>query len=58
MAGDTLLATYIAEISLGKSEEYALKKAVCAGSSTAFKDGLTDFSDVEDLMKQVNVEKI
>ncbi|MFM1538229.1 1-phosphofructokinase [Helcococcus bovis] len=58
MAGDTLLATYIAEIYLGKDEEYALKKAVCAGSSTAFRDGLTDFSDVKNLMKQVKVEKI
>lgn len=58
MAGDTLLATYIGEICLGKDKEYALKKAVCAGSSTAFRDGLTDFSDVEDLMNKVKVEII
>lgn len=58
MAGDTLLATFIGEKIHGKSDEKALKKSVCAGSSTAFSNGLTDFSDVDSLMTKVEVIKM
>ena len=58
MAGDTLLATFIGEKIKGKTDEDALKKAICAGSSTAFSKGLTDFSDVDDLMNQVEAKNI
>ena len=53
-AGDTLLATFVASQLLGLSDEEALIKAVAAGSSTAFRPGLTDFSDVPTLMQQIN----
>ena len=57
-SGDTLLATFIGllkkELELGE----ALKEAVAAGSSTAFSPGLTDFSDVEELKKQMQVKNL
>ena len=52
-AGDTLLATFVGSQLLGLSDEQALIKAVAAGSSTAFRPGLTDFSDVPTLMQQI-----
>lgn len=52
-AGDTLLATFVGSTLLGLSNEEALIKAVAAGSSTAFRPGLTDFSDVPTLMQQI-----
>ena len=55
MAGDTLLATFLAEKINGKSDEFALTKSVAAGSSTAFTEGLTDFRDVEELMKEIRI---
>jgi 1-phosphofructokinase len=54
-SGDTLLAVFLAYILKEKDYSYALKQAVAAGSSTAFRAGLTDFSDVEQLSKQVKV---
>lgn len=57
-AGDTLLATYLANIQQGKDKEQSLKKAVAAGSSTAFKSGLTDFSDVNELEERVIIQVI
>lgn len=57
-SGDTLLATFIGSLSKGKTREEALKTAVAAGSSTAFTTWLTDFSDVEELKKQIKIEKI
>lgn len=58
MSGDALLGTYVAQIQKGKSEEDSLKHAVATGSSTAFSDGLTDFEDIEELMKQIIVTKL
>ena len=52
-AGDTLLATFVGSQLQGLSDEEALIKAVAAGSSTAFRPGLTDFSDVPTLMQQI-----
>lgn len=52
-AGDTLLATFVGSQLQGLSNEEALIKAAAAGSSTAFRPGLTDFSDVPQLMKQI-----
>lgn len=54
-AGDTLLATFVGSALLGSSTQEALIKAVAAGSSTAFRPGLTDFSDVEKLAQQIKV---
>ena len=55
MSGDTLLATFLAEKINGKSDEFALTKSVAAGSSTAFTEGLTDFRDVGELMKEIRI---
>lgn len=55
-AGDTLLGTYLASIHQGLSEQEALIKAVAAGSSTAFRAGLTDFSDVDVLSQQIMIK--
>ena len=52
-AGDTLLATFVGCQIQGISKEDSLIKAVAAGTSTAFRPGLTDFSDVPILMKQI-----
>ena len=52
-AGDTLLATFVGCQIQGMSKEDSLIKAVAAGTSTAFRPGLTDFSDVPILIKQI-----
>lgn len=54
-AGDTLLATFIGCRQQGLSYEDSLVKAVAAGSSTAFRPGLTDFSDVAELSKSIEL---
>lgn len=54
-AGDTLLGTFLAGLFLKEDWQQLLKKSLAAGSSTAFRKGLTDFSDVEDLMQQITI---
>lgn len=54
-SGDTLLATFYATYQASGDAKYSLKKAVAAGSSTAFRPGLTDFTDVESLMGNITV---
>lgn len=56
MAGDALLATFVGELIKNASKEDALKKAVAAGSSTAFRENLTEFDDVDELMKGIEVK--
>lgn len=57
-SGDTLLGTFMGMLLTGHDVEEALRKASAAGSSTAFSSGLTDFTDVEELMKQVQVSQV
>uniref|UniRef100_UPI003F690243 1-phosphofructokinase n=1 Tax=Streptococcus pluranimalium TaxID=82348 RepID=UPI003F690243 len=57
-AGDTLLGTFLANKLKGHSEVECLAQAVAAGSSTAFRPGLTDFTDVELLRKQIKIKEI
>lgn len=57
-AGDTLLGTFLANKLKGHSEVECLAQAVAAGSSTAFRPGLTDFTDVELLKKQIKIKEI
>ncbi|HFI2431263.1 1-phosphofructokinase [Streptococcus suis] len=52
-AGDTLLGTFLACWMLGEKVADALIKGVAAGASTAFRSGITDFSDVATLEKQI-----
>ncbi|ELB05474.1 MULTISPECIES: 1-phosphofructokinase [Enterococcus] len=56
-AGDTLLATFLGGMVKGKELSGNLKKAIAAGSSTAFQMGLTDFSDVSELEEQIVIER-
>lgn len=56
-AGDTLLGTFLAGHLQGKSLEETLQMSIAAGSSTAFRKGLTDFSDVAFLQRQINIKK-
>jgi 1-phosphofructokinase len=57
-SGDTMLGSFLAHIINKKTAAEALSFAVSAGSATAFCKGLTDFSDVDELMKQVTVQNI
>lgn len=57
-AGDTLLGTFIHGLMKEDSLETTLKKSIAAGSSTAFRKGLTDFSDSERLEKQIIINPL
>lgn len=56
-AGDTLLGTFLAGYLTEQPLEETLRKSLAAGSSTAFRKGLTDFSDVKELSKQIEVNE-
>lgn len=56
-AGDTLLGTFLAGYLKGEQVDINLKKSLAAGSSTAFRKGLTDFSDVAELEKQIEIKE-
>ncbi|WP_313630500.1 1-phosphofructokinase [Enterococcus devriesei] len=56
-AGDTLLGTFLAGYLTNQSMEETLRKSLAAGSSTAFRKGLTDFSDVDELSKQIKIKE-
>lgn len=57
-SGDTLLGTFAGLLKTGWQTEDALVKASAAASSTTFRSGLTDFSDVDELMKELTVTKL
>lgn len=54
-AGDTLLGTFLGELILEHPIDDALRKSIAAGSSTAFRQGLTDFSDVASLQDHIQI---
>ncbi|WP_232697493.1 1-phosphofructokinase [Brevibacillus daliensis] len=54
-AGDSLLAAFVGRVLEGDSKEEALKIASATGSSTAFSVGLSDLSDIGELMKQIQI---
>ncbi|MBO0455006.1 1-phosphofructokinase [Candidatus Enterococcus murrayae] len=56
-AGDTLLGTFLAGHFANQPLEETLRKSLAAGSSTAFRKGLTDFLDVEELSKQIEIKE-
>lgn len=56
-AGDTLLGTFLAGYLTNQPLEETLRKSLAAGSSTAFCKGLTDFSDVNELSKQIEINE-
>ncbi|MGY3748758.1 1-phosphofructokinase [Vagococcus acidifermentans] len=57
-AGDTLLGTFLGCRMQGCSKEESLKQAIAAGSSTAFREGLTDFSDTDALAQQITIKRM
>jgi len=57
-SGDTMLATFLAGMQQQLSPADNLKRSVAAASSTAGRAGLTDFSDVAELMKHVEIKEI
>ena len=57
-SGDTMLGTFLAGIEQGLNAEDNLKRSIAAASSTAASSGLTDFKDVDELMKQIDIKKM
>ena len=57
-SGDTLLGSFIGKLFLGDSLENALMFASASASSTAFTEGITDFKNVPELLKQIEIKKI
>ncbi|WP_119326838.1 1-phosphofructokinase [Companilactobacillus musae] len=57
-SGDTMLGTFLAGMEQQMSFEDNLKRSIAAASSTAATSGLTDFSDVDELMKQIKIEQL
>ncbi|EGP5121958.1 1-phosphofructokinase [Enterococcus faecium] len=56
-AGDTMLGAFLAGYMNRRPLDETLRKSIAAGSSTAFRKGLTDFLDVEELSKQIKIRK-
>ncbi len=57
-AGDTMLATFAAKRLAGQTVEEAIAYASAAGASTAFSKGISDLTDVEELVKHVQVSHL
>lgn len=56
-AGDTMLGAFLAGYTNRRPLDETLRKSIAAGSSTAFRKGLTDFLDVEELSKQIKIRE-
>lgn len=56
-AGDTMLGAFLAGYINRRPLDETLRKSIAAGSSTAFRKGLTDFLDVEELSKQIKIKE-
>ena len=57
-SGDTMLGTFLAGMKQQKPLDENLKYSIAAGSSTAFRSGLTDFTDVDELSKQITIKVV
>ncbi|MDV4534684.1 1-phosphofructokinase [Enterococcus faecium] len=56
-AGDTMLGAFLAGYMNRRPLDETLRKSITAGSSTAFRKGLTDFLDAEELSKQIKIRE-
>ncbi|EGP4894063.1 1-phosphofructokinase [Enterococcus faecium] len=56
-AGDTMLGAFLAGYMNRRPLDETLRKSIAAGSSTAFRKGLTDFLDMEELSKQIKIRE-
>ena len=57
-SGDTFLASFIGKLCQNFSLEETIKFASASASSTAFTEGITDFKNVPELMKEITIRKI
>ncbi|GAA0486669.1 1-phosphofructokinase [Salinibacillus aidingensis] len=56
-AGDTMLAMFVQKLQAGFSIGKALTYASAAGASTAFSKGLSDLSDLNELVQKIKIEE-
>ncbi|EGP4754116.1 1-phosphofructokinase [Enterococcus faecium] len=56
-AGDAMLGTFLAGYMNRRPLDETLRKSIAAGSSTAFRKGLTDSLDVVELSKQIKIKE-
>lgn len=57
-SGDAMLASFYESYNNQLDTKESIKKAVAVGSSTAFKSGLSDLSDITELMNKIIVNDI
>lgn len=57
-SGDTMLGTFLAGLEQDMALTDNLKRSIAAASSTAASAGLTDFSDVDELMQQIQIKQL
>lgn len=57
-AGDSLLSAFVGKLKLGASLDEALMYASATGASTAFSMGLSDLSDVKQLMQEIDIRHL
>ncbi|WP_164667731.1 1-phosphofructokinase [Virgibacillus doumboii] len=57
-AGDTMLAMFIQKVQAGFTIEKALIYASAAGASTAFSKGLSDLSDIDELVNKIHIDNL
>lgn len=57
-AGDALLSSFVGQLQLGATIEDALIYASATGASTAFSMGLSDLTDIKQLMKQIKLHHL
>lgn len=57
-SGDTMLGTFLAGMCQNKDLTENLAYSIAAGSSTAFTSGLTDFSNLDSLLPQINIHQV
>ncbi|MEH7021547.1 PfkB family carbohydrate kinase, partial [Priestia megaterium] len=57
-AGDALLSSFVGKLKSGFSTEDALVYASATGASTAFSMGLSDLSDIEQLIKEIDLKHL
>ncbi|MGG0333050.1 1-phosphofructokinase [Priestia megaterium] len=57
-AGDALLSSFVGKLKSGSSTEDALVYASATGASTAFSMGLSDLSDIEQLIKEIDLKHL
>ncbi|MCU9614409.1 1-phosphofructokinase [Caldibacillus lycopersici] len=57
-AGDALLGSFVGKLVQGSSLEEALIFASATGASTAFTSGLSDLTDVNELIKEIKIKQL